>query len=244
MFKYFLVLMLVPVSSFAQSFVELGGGLSLPTGNWGKSSTASSLMSIEGTINDPHGYAKTGGFGYAEGAWFFSKHFGVGLMFRYGTYSLKGLDSLSQGYEESFDVDTTKTYATHYTMWSVTPGLYYAAALSRKFSFMAKAMVGVVHATTPQITVNIIDGGVPDPPVIQESASATTVAFGLGAGLRYSLVRCVALDLKVDYLYAKPDFTIGNEGRNNNAGREVNTYNQPMAPIDFSLGVAYLFTHK
>jgi opacity protein-like surface antigen len=235
------------IAGFAQnapSFIEVGGGVSFPTGNWSKTSTASSLMSIEGTINDPHGYAKPGGFGFAEGGWFFSKHFGVGLMFRTGTYNLKGLDSLSQGYEESFDVDTTKTHATHYTMWSITPALYYYTALSKRFAFTAKAMVGIVHASTPQFTVNIIDGGVPDPPVVQESASATALAFGLGAGLRYQVYKCLALDLKADYLYSKPDFTITNEGRNNNAGREVSSYNQPMAPVSVSLGIAYLFKHK
>lgn len=225
----------------APDFIAVDGGISIPTGNWSKVPTASSLQSIDGTINDKNGYAKAGGFFSVDGAWFFSKHFGIGLMFKAGSYSLKGVDSLSQGYEESFDVDTTKTYTTNYKMWSVMPGLYFNLPLTHKLAFTAHALVGVTHASTPQITVNIIDGGVPDPAVVQESASKTALAAGLGAGMSYSVLHCLAIQLRADYFYTKPDFTIGNEGRNNNAGREVSEYNQPLASVNVSLGVAYFF---
>ncbi|HTJ13405.1 MAG TPA: hypothetical protein VL547_15330 [Dinghuibacter sp.] len=231
------------LTASAQSFIEVGGGVSLPTGNWSKVSTATSMTSIQGTVDDPSGYAKTGGFFSVDGAWFFSKHFGVGLMFRYGTYNVKGIDSLSQGYEESFDVDQTSTTATHYTLWTVTPGLYFSLPLTKKLAFTAHALAGISHATTPQIVVGIEDGGVDDPPVIQHSASKTAFAADLGVGLRYSVIRCLALELRADYAYTKPDFTIANDGRNNNAGREVDHYDQSLAAVNFSLGVAYLFKH-
>jgi hypothetical protein len=107
----FLTALCISVTSFAQqkpanlstnfpaNFIEVEGGVSLPLGNFGKTRTASSLMSIKGTINDVDGWAKAGAFGAVDGAWFFSKHFGLGGMFKYGTYNLKGVDSLSQGYE-------------------------------------------------------------------------------------------------------------------------------------------------
>jgi opacity protein-like surface antigen len=227
------------------NFIGVEGGISLPLGNFGKSSTATALTSIQGTVNDPSGYAKPGGFGAVSGAWFFSKHFGIGGMFKYGTYDLKHVDSLSQGYEESFDVDQTATTVTNYKMWSLMPGLYVDLPLARKLSFTARGLVGISHTSTPQITVAIEDGGVEDPPVVQSSASKTAFAFDLGAGLQYRIVHCVAINLRADYFYTKPDFTIGNSGRNNNAGREVTTYDQALGSVNFSLGIAYSFSrHK
>jgi hypothetical protein len=245
----FLTALFISAASFAQqkpanlpdNFIELEGGVSLPLGNFGKTSTASSLMSIKGTINDVHGYAKAGTFGAINGAWFFSKHFGLGGMFKYGSYNLKGVDSLSQGYEESFDVDTTRTTPTEYKMWSIMPGLYYNLAIAGKFSFTGRALVGLAYATTPRIYVNIEDGGVTDPPVIQSPASKAAFAFDLGAGFSYHLLKCLSVNLKADYFYTKPDFTIANTVRITNAGREVTQYDQPLESVNFSLGVAYQF---
>ena len=223
------------------TFIEVDGGISLPLGNFGRASTATALTSIQGTVNDPSGYAKAGGFWTVGGAWFFSKYVGVGGMFKYGTYSLK-VDSLSQGYEESFDVDQTSTSVTNYKMWSLMPGLYADLPLAKKLSLMARALAGISHTSTPRITVAIEDGGVEDPPVVQSSASKTAFAFDLGAGFRYSVIRSVAIDLRADYFYTKPDFTIANSGRNNNAGREVTEYDQVLGSVNFSIGIAYQFS--
>jgi hypothetical protein len=226
------------------SFIGISGGTSFPMGNWGKASTATSLTSLEGTVNDLSGYASTGGFGALDGAWFFSEHFAVGGMFKYGTYNLHGMDSLSYGYEKSFDVDTTRLTHTGYTMWSIMPGLYYNLPLAKNLSFTARALVGISHASTPQITVTIEDGGVFDPPVVQYSSSQTSFAFDVGAGLRYLITKCLAIDLKGDYFYTKPDFTINNTTRNTNAGRQVTNYNQPLTSINASLGIAYVLGKK
>jgi opacity protein-like surface antigen len=226
------------------SFIGLSGGVSFPTGNWGKASTATSLTSLEGTVGDPSGYANTGGFFAIDGAWFFSKHFAIGGMFKYGSYNLHGMDSLSYGYEQSFDVDTTRLTHTDYKLWSIMPGLYYNLMVAKKLSLTARALAGISHATTPQITVTIEDGGVFDPPVVQYSSSQTSFAFDLGAGLRYMINKCLAIDLTGDYYYTKPDFTITNSSRVNNAGREITEYNQPLASINVSLGIAYVIGKK
>ncbi len=226
------------------SFIGLSGGASFPMGNWGKASTATSLTSLEGTVNDVSGYASTGGFGALDGAWFFSKNFAIGGMFKYGTYNLHGMDSLSYGYEKSFEVDTTRLTHTNYKMWSIMPGLYYYLPLAKNLSFTARAMMGVSHTSTPQITVTIEDGGVFDPPIIQNSSSQTSFAFDVGAGLRYVITKRLAVDLKGDYYYTKPDFTINNSPRYTNAGREVTKYNQPLTSINASLGIAYTFPGK
>ena len=235
-------------TSFAQqkpaNFIGIEGGVSIPLGNFGNWSTATQLMSINGTVNDPNGYAKTGGFGALNGAWFFSRYFGIGGVIRYGTYKLKHVDSLSQGYEESFDVDTTRTTTTNYKVLSIMPGLYFDLPLAKKFDLTARGLVGVAHASTPNITVSIEDGGVFDQSVVQGSASKWAFAFDVGAGFRYRITHCLAINARADYFYTKPDFTIPNSGRNNNAGREVTSYDQPLASVNFSLGIAYQFNRK
>src|ERR1700761_5809 len=150
------------LTSFGQSFIGVDGGVSLPLGAWGKASTATDLTSIEGTVNDKNGYAKTGVFFLVDGAYFFNRHWGIGGLFKYGTHSLKGVDSLSQGYEESFDVDQTSTTVTHYKLWSVMPGIYYDLGFCKRFSFTARVLAGVAHVSTPEIDVAIQDGGVDD----------------------------------------------------------------------------------
>jgi len=240
-----IVALCIATTSFAQqkgqSFIGISGGVSLPLGNWGKSAE---VISINGTVTDPNGYANIGGFGALDGAYFFSKLFGVGGLLSYGTYSLKNVDSLSQGYQQSFDVDTTRTTPTNYTQFNFLPGIYFNSAIAKKLSVTARALVGVSYATTPKITVSIEDGGVFDPSLVQESASKASFAFDIGAGLSYALKKCLALNLNADYFYSKPDFTINNTARNNNAGREITQYDQPLDAVNISLGIAYLFRRK
>ena len=226
------------------SFIGLSGGVSFPIGNWGKVSTATLLTSLEGTVGDVSGYANTGGFFAIDGAWFFSKHFAIGGMFKYGSYNLHGMDSLSYGYEQSFDVDTTRLTHTDYKIWSIMPGLYYQLQIAKKLSLTARGLIGISNASTPQFTVTIEDGGVFDTPVVQYSSSKASFAFDVGAGLRYGLTKCLAIDLMGDYFYANPDFTINNSTRVNIAGREITEYHQPLTSFNASLGIAYMFSSK
>jgi hypothetical protein len=235
----------IAVTSIAQqkgpTFIGINGGVSLPGGNWGKSAM---VVSLNGTATDPNGYANSGGFGQIDGAWFFSKHFGIGGIFGYSVYNLKNVDSLSQGYQQSFDVDTTRTTPTNYKIWDILPGLYFNYPITKRFSVAARGLVGIAHATTPQITVTIEDGGVFDNPAIQYPSSKTAFAFDFGAGFSYKVIECLAINLKADYFYTKPDFTITNSARVNNAGREISEYDQPLAAINATLGVAYIFGKK
>jgi opacity protein-like surface antigen len=124
------------------------------------------------------------------------------------------------------------------------PGIYYDLNVAKNLAFTARALVGITHASTPQITCTIEDGGVFDAPIVQYAASKIAVAADIGAGLSYSITKCVAIDLRADYFYTKPDFTINNAPRLNNAGREVYKYDQPLESVNFSLGVAYRFGKK
>lgn len=229
--------------SYAQkgpSFIGVAGGLSIPTGNWAK---ANFVSSVSGFVSDPSGYAKNGGIGGVEGAYFFSRHFGIGGLVNYAAYKTN-IKPLSDGYQDSFDVDQVTTTAGSYKLWNVMPGLYFDLPIMKKLAFTARALAGISHATTPSVAVDVEDGGNDDGTFEQKEASKTAFAFDLGAGLSYRVVKCIAINLRADYFETKPDFTIDNTQRLNNAGRLINSYDQPLSAINISLGVAYVLGKK
>ena len=238
-----IVVLGISLSSFAQkgpSFIGITGGVSLPTGNWGK---ANFVSSVSGFVSDPSGYAKNGGIGGVEGAWFFSKHFGIGALANYATYKTN-IKPLSDGYQDSFDVDQVTTSANSYKIWNFMPGLYFNIPVWKKLAVTARALAGVSHATTPDISVDVVDSDIDDGTFEQKSASKTAFAFDFGAGLSYPVMKCLAISVKADFFDTKPNFSIENTSRQNSAGRLINSYNQPLTAVNVSLGVAYVFGKK
>jgi hypothetical protein len=234
----FMVFSLGTMAQKGPSFIGVSGGISFPTGNWGK---ANFISSTNGYVNDPAGFADKGGFGSVDGAWFFSRHFGVGALFSYGTHKTKNINTLSAGYQDSFDVDQVATTAGSYKTWSLMPGLYFDHRLWKKLSVTARALAGITHTSTPEISVDVTDSDIDDGTFVQQSASKTAFGFDGGIGLRYSVLKCLSVRLLGDYFYSKPNFTIENTQRLNEAGRLINNYNQALAGFNVSLGVAYVF---
>src|ERR1700757_1628982 len=107
--------MVISFSALAQqkgpSFIGINGGISLPMGNWAKSADISSTT---GYISSPDGFAAAGPIVSLNGAYFFSKYFGVGGLVSYASYKTKDINTLSAGYQESFDVDQVTTTAGSY----------------------------------------------------------------------------------------------------------------------------------
>lgn len=239
-----IICFLLCTSAFSQKgsgFIGVSGGVSIPTGNWAR---ANYIVNTQGYQNDPSGFASVGAMVALDGAYFFSKHIGIGAMINYVTYKTRNLDTLSGGYRESFDVDQVTTAANSYKIWNFLPGLYFKFPAGNKLSVTARALAGVTHASTPQYSVDVEDGGVDDGTFYQKSATKTSFAFSAGAGLSYPVIKCLAINLRGDYFYSKPDFTIENTQRQNSAGRLVSNYNQPLAGVNVSLGIAFLFGKK
>jgi opacity protein-like surface antigen len=78
----------------------------------------------------------------------------------------------------------------------------------------------------------------------QEKSTANSFGFDLGAGVSYPVIPKLAINLRADYFYSDPDFKISNTNRQNNAGRLVSEYHQPLTGINISLGIAYRFSRK
>lgn len=217
-------------------FVEAAGGVSMPLGNWAKSKD---IVSTNGFVNDPSGFAAKAPVFSLDGGYFLSKHIAVGALVSYASYKTKNLSVLSSGYQESFDVDQVTTTAGSYKMLNFLPGLFYDFPLAGRLSLTGRTLIGLSHVKTPRIMVDVVDGGIDDGVFVQKSASATALAFDLGTGLQYRVCKCLSLNLRGDYSYSKPNFTIENTKRSNSAGRLITSYNQPLSSVNVFFGLSY-----
>jgi opacity protein-like surface antigen len=245
------ILMLVAFTGIqAQNngFMSVFGGVTMPSGNWTK--TAYNVNEIGGWIpTDPanlsSGFAGTGSTFGIEGAYFFSKYFGVGGMVSHSTFGFNGLDTLSAGYRSSFDVDqVTTSVGAGYTMWNFLYGIYFRYPFTEKFSVTAKLLGGFTTATTPSIAVDVFDGGNDDGVFTQEPCTANSFGYMAGIGVSYKILDYLSINLQGNYSSSQPDFLIDNVNRNNAIGRLLTEYNQPLTYMNVTLGVSYLFGSK
>jgi opacity protein-like surface antigen len=125
-------------------------------------------------------------------------------------------------------------------MWSFMPGLYFKYNI-HNFYFLANASMGVVHASTPQISVFVEDGGNPDGTFTQETSTATSVGIGGGAGIGYTLFSNVSINVTANYVYSQPVFFINNTDRTTNTGRLITNYSEPLQAFNLVFGIGYAF---
>jgi hypothetical protein len=217
-----------------KNFIGLLGGYSIPMGNWTKSAY----------YDNTSGFAGNGGTFAFEGAHFFSKYFGIGGMVTHSAFNIskKGLDSLSRGYQQDFDVDqVTTTIDGAYTMWTFMPGIYLKYPFTDRFSVMGKFFAGFTSTTTPKISVDVEDGGIDDGIFIQQKSTANSFGYMAGLAVSYRIVKGLSLNLSGNYLSCHPDFNVENTNRPISAGRLIPEYNQPITFVNVSLGLAYQF---
>jgi opacity protein-like surface antigen len=111
---------------------------------------------------------------------------------------------------------------------------------SGKFIFDFRLLGGLVKSlSTPEMTVLLED----QTGTTFKQSSSTASAFGwqVGTGTRYPLNDKLSLMLKVDY-FSSAGVTVGNENRNNSAGRLVT--NQPMSWVNITVGIAVSLNKK
>ncbi len=235
-------------STMTNGFIGLLGGYSLSMGNW----THTSYITGDAgkwLSNNPDnlsaGFAGNGSTFGIEGAWYFCKNVGIGGLVSYSHYAFNGLDSLSAGYDKSFDVDQiTTTVSGGYDIVNFMTGLYFRFPCSDKLDVTAKLLGGFTSATTPQIAVDVEDGGVDDGSFYQQRCTANSFGYMAGLGVSYKLNNWLGLNLQGIYASSEPDFMIDNTNRNNSIGRLITEYKQPLTNFNICLGVTYLIGNK
>lgn len=227
------------LSSQAQSatkfMIGITGGVSAPMGNFMKTDYA----------NDASGYAGTGYNMGIIGTYFINKHWGIAELFSFQQFSYVGGQNLTFGMQKSFDVDsvTFSVRGDNHT-YSFLVGPVYTMALGDKLNVDLRLLGGFVNANLAGNNVTLTDGGVTDPTFYQAVSRANTFGMQLGAALRYRVTDHIGIMANVDYFYSKPDFVVNNINRNNLAGRDITSYNQPIEGINANLSVVYMLNHK
>ena len=195
---YILAACWLPLISFAQEEINNRQANSFMALNGGYSSLMGSLT-MSDYQNLHAGYANNMGYNSGlEGAYYLTKHLGLGGLFNFASFSTAHLQSLSDGYKKDFDVDSaTVTVTTQYHFYNFLIGPYFSFPVKR-FTFDARALAGISYIQTPVFNVVIEDAG-KSYPFSQNSAKTTAFGFQVGAGIRYTLRPHLALVLNADY---------------------------------------------
>jgi len=210
-------------------------GLSTPFGNY-----------VKTDYDDPKsGFTKSGSDFGVTATYFLNKNFGISALVSYHKYAFNGVQNMANGLKESFDVDSVylETNGDNHTL-NILVGPYYSLPIGKKLSVDLRVLVGYVNASLEGNNVILTDGGVTDPEFYQKPATASTFGLQAGTALRYNISSSFAVMLNADYFYSKPNFTIDNVNRLNNAGRKIDSYNQPITGINTNITLVYLLKHK
>lgn len=207
------------------AFLEVFGGLNTVSGNFSQTDYS----------NSASGFAKAGYVLGAQGAFFFGGNLGLGVSLSQADYGVNTL-ALANGYREDFDVDEATVASKHYKFNNLLIGPYYSFAFGR-LTLDFRGLVGISAATLPALRVALEDQST----FTQNKATSTGFAYQVGVGLRVPIVKNVGLSLRVDYANTKPKFVVSYDNVNNDSGRAITSYNQPVSSLNGTLGLFYQF---
>jgi len=214
---------------YTKLYIGITGGISAPQGNFTKTD-----------YSDPaSGFAKTGGNIGLTGTYFFTKNWGINALVSYHGYGFHGAQNLADGYKEDFAVDSTTLNvngSNHSINFLIGP--YYSLPVAKKLFVDFRLLGGLSAANLAGNTVQLEDQEAAT--FSQDKATATAFAWQAGAALRYNTSKHFGVLLNVDYFSSKPNFSIENTNRANEAGRKITSYNQPIQGLNVNITLAWL----
>jgi hypothetical protein len=228
----FITLISISASAQVKSYIALYGGLSMPQGDFAKSSYD----------NNQAGYAKRGVTFGLDGAVYVYKKLAVGATISFqdqGKLTYDDVYAIAAGYTSSFAADnSTVTAVNRYHNWNILVGPQYSFEFS-KFIVDVRASAGIIKSiSTPEFTTQV--SGVPTQTNVfyQRSASATIFGYGGNLGLRYKLSDGFMIGIKGSYIDSQ-GLKITNDGRTSNVGRLVTK--QPISEFQTTFGFTIAF---
>lgn len=205
------------------AFIEVFGGINSPSGNFTRADYS----------NLSSGFAKSGYLAGVSGAVFFGGNLGVGVTLSQADYGVNTF-ALADGYREDFGVDEATAYSKHYKFNNLLAGPYYSLAFG-KLTLDLRALGGISAATLPALRVALEDQS----EFTQNKATATGFAWQAGVGLRYAFLTHFGLSLRADYSSTNPAFVVSYTNINNDSGRTISGYNQPVSSLNGTVGIFY-----
>jgi hypothetical protein len=205
---------------YAKSYLSFIGGISTPEGEFAKS-----LYS-----DNSAGFAKRGVTFGLEGADYFHKNLAFTLTFMFqdqGELTTADATTLATGYNTDFKKDqATVTGVNRYSSITLMFGPQYSF-LFNKFTVDVKASAGWLKTTsTPSVEVDFDYAYNTSSTIIQQKSGAQALAYGGGAGFRYSLGDSWDIGLHATYTTSS-GIKIDNYNNNGTVGRYVTK--QPVA---------------
>jgi hypothetical protein len=226
----FTLLMAMGAKAQVKSYFGFFGGVSIPQGNF-------SSVDYD---NNKSGFAKKGLTYGLDGAYYFSKNFGIGASITYqdnGELNQNDADSLAAGYTKSYGSDQSiVTAQNRYQTVNILLGPQYTFTYG-KFLFDIRPSVGIIKIfSTPES--NVLLSGITDQTgtFYQRGASATVLAYGGNLSLRYKLSDNLFLTLRGAYINSTGP-SITNDDRTHEIGRYVTKL--PITAINTTLGLSF-----
>jgi opacity protein-like surface antigen len=172
------------------------------------------------------------------GTYIIKKHFGITALAGYQHFGIKGLQNLAAGYKEDFAIDSATVYAkgTNYAI-NLMAGPYYSITAGKHLFIDIRGLAGLVNAHLAGNKVDVENNVASS--FEQKSATANTVGYQLGAAIRYQFSNHFGVMIDAAYYYSKPEFTVENINRANNAGRLITRYNEPIQGTNLNLSFIY-----
>ena len=208
-----------------KGYIAISLGSSTPTGDFGS----------KDVNNSSAGLAKTGAIFDISFAYKLGKSFGLSAMIRGQANPVDNQVLLDELYKENPTVSWTAD-SKAWTIGGLLFGGYGSFPIGQgKTSFDARAMIGFLHASSPDITLTGVQGGT-SAWVKLNSASATSFSYLFGAGFKFNVGSKVCLLLNLDYLGSSPEFQ--NVKTTTSIGTsDTHTFKQSFGTINFGVGV-------
>ena len=116
-------------------------------------------------------------------------------------------------------------------------GGYATFPISNKASFDAKAMLGFLSATSPELHITASNQA-SSVWVISNEATASSFAYCISSGFKFELGDKMYLLSNIDYLASNPEF-LNRETLASDGSITTDTWSQDMKTLNFSIGIAY-----
>lgn len=208
-----------------KGYISLSYRVNVPTGDFGSSDIT----------NAGAGFAEVGSGGNLCFAYLLGKNYGISALTRGTTNPLNASTIL-----ELFSVyGVTSVSYSDWTSGAYMVGGYGSFPLSTTINFEVKPMIGILSINSPH-TIYEGENGLW---IEQVSASASSFAFLLDAGLRFNVSKRICLLADMDYFYSSPDFTTSTYYQSNSVSPSYSTtkFTQHVGGFDFMGGVGWRF---
>ncbi|HTK19041.1 MAG TPA: hypothetical protein VL442_06000 [Mucilaginibacter sp.] len=190
--------------------------------------------------NNKAGFAKKGLTYGLDGTWYFYKNLGLGGSITYqdnGELSQTNADSLSAGYTNSYSADYSNvTTSKRYQTVNILLGPQYTFTKG-KFLLDLRASAGILKTySSPETSIYLSGVTNQTTTFYQKTASATVLAYGATAALRFKLSDNVFLTARGAYMGSQGP-TVTYQDRTTTLGRDVTR--QSFNTINTTIGLNF-----